>query len=74
MSTDLYRLLRVGSPIADMDMRQTMVTALAAKSTAQTLKKARWGKLALKPCVVRSSTPGCASGIDNFAQRLSYSS
>ena len=54
------------SPIADMDAHQTIVTAaLAAKSSAETPKRFA-GKLARKPCVVRSPR--------DFAQCLSYSS
>src|SRR5215210_7194846 len=45
------------SPIADKDAHQTIVTAtLAAKSSAET-PKILAGKLARKPCVVRSPVP-----------------
>jgi hypothetical protein len=41
---DIVQPPRIGiSPIADMDAHQTIVTAaLAAKSSAETPKKARW--------------------------------
>ncbi|WP_241202293.1 MULTISPECIES: hypothetical protein [unclassified Caballeronia] len=62
------------SPIADMDAHQTIVTAaLAAKSSAETPKKARWE--------TRSETMLCGIFASFFAnethhvvQRLPYSS
>src|ERR1700693_1968480 len=61
------------SSIADMDAHQTIVPAvLAAKSSAEMPKKARWES--------RSETmrralpsPDCANDIHDMAQRLSYS-
>src|SRR5881397_1542501 len=42
------------SSIADMDAHQTIVTAaLAAKSSAETPKKARWGTTSLSACRTR---------------------
>src|SRR6059036_2654112 len=62
------------SPIADMDAHQTIVTAaLAAKSSAETPKKLA-GKLARKPCVVRSPVPQLRHDNHDFAQPLLYSS
>jgi len=62
------------SPIADMDAHQTIVTAaLAAKSSAETPKKARW-EARSKDIVVRSPVPPLRRDDRAFAQPLSYSS
>ena len=60
------------SPIADMDARQTIVTAaLAAKSSAETPKNACWDA---RSEALRRDLPfrGCARDHHDVAQRLSY--
>jgi hypothetical protein len=62
------------SPIADMDAHQTIVTAaLAAKSSAETPKKAR-SEVCSEAMVVRSPVPQLRNHSHDFAQRLSDSS
>jgi hypothetical protein len=59
---------------ANEHAHQTIVpAALAAKSSAETLKKAR-SEVARKPCVVRSPVPQLRHDDHDVAQRLSYSS
>src|SRR5207244_12049816 len=62
------------SPITDMDAHQTIVTAaLAAKSSAETPKKARWeGRSEAMRREIPN--PAVANDTHDFAQRLSYSS
>src|SRR5271166_5576442 len=54
------------SPVADMGAHQTIVTAALAAKAAPRRRRRLAGKLARKPCVVRSPR--------EVAQRLSYSS
>src|SRR5262247_2548500 len=61
-------------PIADMDAHQTIVTvALAAKSSAETPKNARWAVRSEAICQL-SCSPVLPTTLTTVAQRLSYSS
>src|SRR5262245_40861142 len=63
------------SPIADMEALQKIVTAaLAAKSSAETPKKARWEARSETMRREISRPPVCANDTHDLAQRLSYSS
>src|SRR5215813_4828505 len=62
------------SPIADMDAHQRIVAAaLAAKSSAETPKKARWEGRS-ETMVMEISRPWCANTARDLAQCSSYMS
>gem|GEM_PF-4028016 len=72
---DIVQPPGIGIPlIADMDAHQAIVSAaLAAKSSAETLKKACWEARSETMCC-EISRPGCAKDTHGLAQRRSYSS